>query len=155
MSDKAAAREVYERMWRAFARNPKTELIDTPYRIYGKADASLWAAVDEVDYHFFIEWLWSYSMSPGGKLYIKRNTSGSAAYKNGHRIRGVQQSVYLHIEIMKRKGELPPSPAHKIVNHDDGNSLNCTRENLHWATIGENNKHRYDLARLDQLLGEK
>lgn len=150
--------ETYERMWRAFSRNPRTKLLDTPFRIYGKADASIWAAVDEDDYNFFSQWLWSYSMSPGGKLYIKRS-QGSGAIRRvvdgkmqvvGYQ-RGVGKTIYLHREIMIRSGVLPPTPEHKIVDHEDGNSLNAQKINLRWATIGMNNRNRFRLTALERL----
>jgi hypothetical protein len=150
--------ETYERMWRAFSRNPRTKLLDTPFRIYGKSDASIWAAVDEDDYRYFSQWLWSYSMSPGGKIYVKRNSGSGTIQKriDGKRVtvayrRGSGRTLYLHREIMIRSGVLPPTPEHKIVDHEDGNSLNAQKINLRWATIGMNNRNKFGLTALERL----
>lgn len=114
------------------------------FRIYGRTDASLWAIVDEEDYHYLIQWRWSYARTVRGKYYIQRRTGNSMKKFCGGfvHMRGFKRGIYLHHEIMARKGDVPPSPAHKIRDHINGNSLDCRRENLRWATISQNNLNR-------------
>jgi hypothetical protein len=88
--------------------------------------------LDEADYHFFVRWLWSAKPSRGGrKFYACRTLSTD----------GVDKSLYLHVEIMKRTKRPPPSPAHTVVDHRNGDSLLCTRENLRWSTPSMNRKN--------------
>jgi hypothetical protein len=134
--------EKYKLIERAFANDAEHKLIDWPFKIYGKADASIWAAVDEDDYLYFRQWLWSYAKTPRGKIYIKRSSGNAIITRDGEtigRMRGKQQTIYLHRAIMKRSGVLPPTPEHKIVDHRNGNSLDCRkRSNLRWATYAMN-----------------
>lgn len=39
----------------------------------------------------------------------------------------------------------PSSPAHKWINHKDGNKANNHYSNLEWTTISENIQHSYDV----------
>jgi hypothetical protein len=105
--------------------------------IYGDTRASLFAEVDEIDYQWAIQWLWSHKWSRGKrKVYICRQLTE----RHGPEVR-YNSTVMLHIEIMKRTGILPPSPAHTLVDHRDGKSLNCRRSNLRWATPSMNRKN--------------
>lgn len=56
------------------------------------------------------------------------------AYREGKR-----RTVYLHIEVVRRQGiDIPPG---LVVDHIDGDSLDCRRENLRVVTHYENTKH--------------
>ena len=111
-------------------------------RIYGRDDGETFAIVDEEDYFFLSRHLWNPKRSPCGKLYLRRAIS--TYHPEGGR-RG-SETVYLHNEVIVRKGDVPPSERHTIVDHWDGNSLNCRRENLRWATKLENNRNRFGSA---------
>lgn len=106
------------------------------YRIYGNAKASIWAIVDEEDYAFFMRWRWCPKSCKRGKVYLRRAIGENL---NGVRLR--TSSVYLHVEIMKRTGIEIPCPQHKLVDHLNGNSLDCRRINLRWATSSMNNRN--------------
>lgn len=103
---------------------------DTPheFRIYGDDLAQTWAIVDAEDYQFFSRWRWE-ARTWRGKTYYART------YSYSHRGR---MSLYLHKEIMLRWQPVPPSPQHTIVDHRNGNSMDCRRCNLRWATRSMN-----------------
>lgn len=102
------------------------------HRIYLDDYESVYAVVDAEDYWFFSRWRWKKGISKRGKVYARR--SGLRYERQGGRKCRVNPSVYLHIEIMKRTGIQPPTEAHTIVDHRNGESLLCRRHNLRWAT---------------------
>lgn len=93
-------------------------------RVYADDRASLWAVVDDVDYQWAIQWLWNPKASHG-TFYLKRNV-GTA-----------RTPLYLHVAIMNRVCP-PPSIQHRKVDHRNGNTLDCRRHNLRWATDAMN-----------------
>lgn len=103
------------------------------HRIYGNNQASIWAVVDAIDYDFLVRNCWSVLRRPRAGLYLRRAVG---IWANGQRLRTCTQ--YLHIEVMKRTGIEPPSDAHTIVDHRNGDTLNCRRLNLRWATPRQN-----------------
>ncbi len=109
-------------------------------RIWGDDREGIHAEVDEIDYQWALQWLWSPKWSRGGKkVYLRRNiqTTIIPAYKtqDGHKMRFLQnKTLFLHVAIMERMGKEKPTPAHILVDHRDGNGLNCKRSNLRWAT---------------------
>jgi len=107
------------------------------YRIYLDDRAQTWALVDAEDYWYFSQWKW-HANKPhkrrfGKKVYARRSLSNGARYK---------APEYLHVAIHKRTGSIPPSLFHTLVDHENGNELDCRRKNLRWATVQENNKNR-------------
>lgn len=134
-------RERYELICRSFDDEGKSICVegDGVRRIYLKNDASLWVVIDRKDFTYFSKWKWSWSSTPRGKLYAQRSVAGNRAKVGEYSVRAPSRSLYLHREIMIRTGIVQPSPDHKIVDHRNGNSLDCRRANLRWATISENN----------------
>lgn len=110
-----------------------------PCRIYAP-DGELFALVDEIDFAWAAQWRWTPHWSRGGtKVYMRR--TGSEKLQVGTRTVRFRRyfTIWLHREVLIRKGELPLTPLHKIADHLNGDELDCTRENLTWATVEENN----------------
>ena len=109
------------------------------HRVYGDEREGCWAVVDEEDYQWAVQWRWNPKREPGGALYLRRSIGGGRT-KWG---RQPVYTLYLHVEIMKLAGTLPPSDKHVLVDHRDGDSLNCRRRNLQWVTYQQNRLNRY------------
>lgn len=124
------------------------------HRIYADDRLNVYAVVDAEDYSWAVRWRWNLLRAHGGgrceKIYLRRSVD---VWENGVRI--AVETKLLHVEIMKRKGDVPLSVLHTVVNHIDDNSLNCRRENIAWATHRENSKralaimHRRNRIRRD------
>lgn len=116
------------------------------HRIYTDDRAQTWVVVDYVDYLWAVQWKWKLKPARGRrKFYACRTTT----FKNEE---GAWRdtTLFLHVEIMKRTGIVKPTEAHFITDHRDGDSHNCRRSNLRWATpsmnrLNINGKHPYDL----------
>lgn len=88
------------------------------------------------DYEFAIQrgnWFVTHA-SPGrvGKRYAVRSEKGVL--------------LFLHKIILERSGILPPSPAHIIGDHRNGDSLDNRRGNLRWATHQMNARNLFGFA---------
>lgn len=114
------------------------------YRIMLTNDPNgLCAIVDAEDYWWACKWRWKDhpSNSKDGRVpkhYACRTTNEGGMVVNG----GSIIRIYLHKAILQRKQPIPPSPLHTIGDHEDGDSLNCRRYNLSWATPSMNAKNR-------------
>lgn len=105
-----------------------------PYRpIWLDPAEGLFAIVDVDDYAWAMQWLWLPKPNSRGKKFY--------AYRK-QRIGVVSASVWLHKEVLLRADPAGRTRRRKIGDHKDGESLNCRRRNLHWATILENNRNR-------------
>lgn len=102
------------------------------YRIYITPDCSEWATVSRGDYVWALSWCWQFTWD---KHKRKKYATRSTSLPGGKRIK-----IYLHKAVMARADKIPPTPAHTIGDHQDGDSLNCTRENLEYATPSVNRR---------------
>jgi hypothetical protein len=128
------------------AANPPTE-----FRIYADDRAEVFALVDEIDYHYFVQWRWKTKTSKGGKkVYLIRSvhhTEGPDVRIDGRRYqRRYMQTVQLHVEIMKRTGIKRPTKQHTITDHRNGRERDCRRANLRWQTPKGNSNNIHGKA---------
>ena len=109
-----------------------------PIYLTGRAavDRELFAIVDEIDYDWALQWRWQAVCSKQGTSRKEKWYASRATRLNGTPIR-----VFLHKEILMRAKGLPPTRLHIIGDHMNGDSLNCRRRNLRWATPRENRQN--------------
>lgn len=132
-----------EDMW-----DPNTWVLesDHEFRIYGDNYANHYAIVDQEDYEWLIRdghlWNVNWKRSQRGrgplKPYMRRAIGVNA---NGERLHTF--TLYLHQAIVDRMGLVAPSKMHVLIDHRNGNSLDCRRANLRWVTHSQNSKNVY------------
>lgn len=110
--------------------DPRTWGCELPYKpIWLDPENNLACIVDPHHYDILSQWIWGATPDKHGrKWYATRNT----------RINGCPIKIYLHKVVCRMAHGEPPTPQHKIGDHDDGNSLDCRSHNLHWATPSMN-----------------
>ena len=129
--------------------DPRVVLADmeppAPCRIYGTKDLAVFSLVDWEDYQHLVQWKWSPKWSRGDKkFYLRRSVQelhgkDQQCLDTGRRLRNrTQRTLFLHAAVLLRAGILPPTPAHTMVDHRDGDGMNCQRRNLRWATPAQN-----------------
>lgn len=128
------------------------------YRIYADDYANQYAIVDKEDYQYLIQWRWKLKESKAygnniPKVYLARSgheTTGPITYIEGKRKQNrVCSTIFLHQEVMKRKGTLKPESDKKlIIDHANSDGLDCRRDNLRWATVSFNNKNKFGKCEL-------
>ena len=112
-------------------------------RLYLDDHGEEFLVLQDEDFWWACNWRWHinkpHKTRYGSKRYATRSPGWGGQYK---------PKLYLHVEIMKRTGILPPSDKHTLVDHIDGNEFNCCRSNLRWATVFQNNWNRADRPQL-------
>lgn len=108
--------------------------------------ADIFIVIDEEDYVWASAWRWNIKRSKNGKkLYACRTSSYG----------GRDISVFLHKEIALRSRGNPPTSCHIIADHMDGNSQNCRRGNLRWATPSMNRQNYHGIFAMQLRLDLK
>lgn len=136
--------------WEIF--NPPHE-----FRIYADNHCEVFALVDEVDYHYLVQWRWKTKTSKGGKkVYLCRSVhhvEGHDEYIDGRRYqRRYMQTQLLHTVVMRRTGIEPPTPSHKLIDHLNGKERDCRRDNIRWATPKMNSTNKNGAAAERKML---
>jgi hypothetical protein len=115
---------------------------DLGYRLYLDVHCEKYALLDYVDYQWAIQWCWKIKCSRGRRKWY--------AIRNGS-IDGRSVSIYLHVQVMLRTGIARPDWPTVMVDHRDGDSMNCRRGNLRWATPKMNRANLYGQCPYDLL----
>lgn len=111
--------------------------------IYLGGDDRFFAIVDQIDYDFISERRWC--LHHAGLWYASRTNY----IKGGTRKRQLRVRVYVHREVMARAEPAPTllnqwgKEITPLVDHINGRSLDCRRENLRWASYLENNTNTH------------
>lgn len=116
------------------------------HRIWLDTACTVCALVSFEDYAWALQWKWQITwdrhkrkMYATRSVYVPGESSCSGRRK--------RRKLYLHKEILIRSMKLPPTPRHTMGDHGDGNSLNCERWNLEWATASQNRRTARPCAR--------
>jgi hypothetical protein len=124
----------------------------TDYHLYlHERDTDLRTVVDEIDYEWAIRFLWRLKKSSDrsrGKAQVPYVVTMLPRPVNPNRI-----STFLHKEICFRAYGPPPSPLHTIGDHEDGDTMNNRRGNLHWATPRMNRANRFGAYKQQLRMG--
>lgn len=112
-----------------------------PHKLYLNKHCTVWAYVDYEDYLWAIKWKWTFKRC--GK---KRNLYYAYRTYTDWNAR-TKYSLYLHTAILERAQSTRPSVRHTIGDHLNGNSLDCRRHNLRYATprMNARNKNNFDI----------
>jgi hypothetical protein len=101
-------------------------------RIWLDVEAGIFAIVSDEDYAWALQWCWQITWDRHKrKAYATRSTT----HAGGRRLK-----IYLHKAVLSRSGKVQPGENFTMGDHQDGDSLNCRRNNLEWATPSQNRR---------------
>lgn len=111
-----------------------------PRRLWLDNRATFAVVLDADDWEYFRQWLWA----PKWNSRCKKVYAYRTARRGNNKF-----SEYLHVAILRRACIQKPTVHHIIGDHMDGDSLNCRKSNLRWATHSMNCRNRNELASLE------
>lgn len=96
------------------------------------------------------QWKWCHTYGSGGRIADKATLTGAIRRgANPDKIYARRttrdKTLWLHREVCFRRWGPPPGPAY-VADHLNGDSLDCRRENLEWATLSQNAKNLFGSA---------
>jgi hypothetical protein len=94
-------------------------------------DDGYFVIVDEIDFQWALQWRWHANPDRHKRKHYARRVT---------REKGSRKSfpVFMHKEVLKRSGKLPPTPLHTMGDHGNGAEWDNRRDNLDWATAAMN-----------------
>ena len=114
--------------------DPNTLMLTDTYNLTIDTYGDFYAVIDRID----LEMVRTITNGNAWCLKPDRNTS----YARSHiTVRGRRIGVYLHRAVMFATKIPPLTEQHTIVDHIDGDGLNCRRSNLRWSTPKDNAKN--------------
>jgi len=121
---------------------------------------NFYAVVDIVDLAFAQSWLWTAIHSKSGprridKVYARRTIKVSTGPEGARHSSRRTINIWLHKEILLRAKGPPKKKSQTIGDHKNGNSLDCRRDNLKWASSSENRRNLFGSASHQLHLGFK
>lgn len=101
--------------------------------------------LDYEDWKHFRQWSWKIKRSKrSNKVYFHRALrvkSDDPRHANNSKPGWKAISIYLHVAVLERKGTVRPR-GKDVVDHENGDSLDCRRSNLRWSNHLENMANR-------------
>ena len=127
--------------------DPRTWPIWTPTdrRIHATNKLELSVLLDEDVYFELARFTWNCFTTKASKIYFRRSVWVPGAGKRTLRLpnAGQNRTILLHQDVMRVRGvEAPQDGQRWVVDHLDGEELDCRFRNLRWATYKQNRENR-------------
>lgn len=117
---------------------------DQAVRIWLDDHLDAWGLISAIDAPWVLQHIWCAHVDQRGKHYVRRTVGGRLQKR---------EVIYLHREVMLRVCP-PPTPAHRYVDHVNGQGRDNRRENLRWTTAAENARNVHGIEWRQPVLFE-